>query len=67
MAHGADAIVTPVFETVGVFVAAARIHFAPDQQIILHKTTEDETPLPTGHPINVSELLAAYVELAINP
>jgi cytochrome P450/NADPH-cytochrome P450 reductase len=38
--------------------------FAPDQQVILHKGADDETALPTGYPVNVSEILAAYVELA---
>jgi len=43
--------------------ALRRFGFGHDSHIVLHKSRDSETSLPTGHPVNVYEVLAAYVEL----
>jgi cytochrome P450/NADPH-cytochrome P450 reductase len=43
--------------------ALRRFGFAPDAQVILHKTSHKLTQLPTEYPVPVFELLSSYVEL----
>jgi cytochrome P450/NADPH-cytochrome P450 reductase len=43
--------------------ALRRFGFGHDSHVTIHKSRDSETSLPTGHPVNVYEVLAAYVEL----
>ena len=43
--------------------ALRRFDFGHDSHVVIHESRNSETSLPTGHPVNVYELLAAYVEL----
>jgi cytochrome P450/NADPH-cytochrome P450 reductase len=43
--------------------ALRRFGFSHDSHVVIHNSRGSETSLPTGHPVNVYELLAAYVEL----
>lgn len=43
--------------------ALRRFGFDRDSQIILRQSREGQTSLPVGYPVNVHDLLAAYVEL----
>jgi cytochrome P450/NADPH-cytochrome P450 reductase len=43
--------------------ALRRFGFGHDSHIVIHTSRDSETSLPVGHPVNVYEVLAAYVEL----
>jgi cytochrome P450/NADPH-cytochrome P450 reductase len=43
--------------------ALRRFGFGHDSHVVIRNSREDRTWLPTGHPVNVYEVLAAYVEL----
>lgn len=55
--------VLPVNPQAAVDRALRRFGFAPDLHVVLRDSRGGETSLPTGHPVAVYELLAAYVEL----
>ncbi len=55
--------VLPTNPWLNVMRALNRFGFAPDQQVVIHKRADSELSFPTGHPVNIGELLSAYVEL----
>jgi cytochrome P450/NADPH-cytochrome P450 reductase len=55
--------VLPINPAPSVERALRRFSLGHDSHVIIHNTRNSETSLPTGHPIPVYEVLAAYVEL----
>jgi cytochrome P450/NADPH-cytochrome P450 reductase len=55
--------VLPLNPSPSVERALRRFGFSHDSHVVIHNSRDSETSLPTGHPVNVYEVLAAYVEL----
>lgn len=44
--------------------ALNRFGFSHDSHIIINKSSDSQSSLPTGYPVNIFEILASYVELS---
>ncbi len=55
--------VLPLNPSPSVERALRRFGFGHDSHVLIRSSRDSETSLPTGHPVSVYEVLAAYVEL----